>query len=61
MKNEGLNVTSMNWNGRTKWTPETCKEFDWDGVQIPGYDAATLNRACHEVTTGPTWFRKEDD
>lgn len=62
MKDKGLNVTSLHWIGRTKWTTETCKKYDWESVQVPGYNNATLlNESCQEVTTSSAWMRKEDD
>lgn len=61
IKEKGLNVTAMQWSGRTTWTTEDCKTYDWDSVKIPGFDTISLNQSCHEVITGPTWVRKEDD
>lgn len=61
MKDEGLNVTALDWIGRTQWSTENCRAYDWSSVEVPGYEPAELNRSCHEVTTGPTWRLKEDD
>ena len=37
-----------------------CVEYDWTTIQLPGYDADTLNRSCHEVTKSPMWILKAD-
>jgi len=61
MKNEGFNATSLNWMGRSSWNTVKCLKNDWDNVKLPGYNSTSLLRSCLEVTSGPMWFRKEEE
>ena len=61
----GLNRTALRWIGRADWgrgdwSEATCREADWGGIDLPGYEGGALKRACREVTRGPTWVVQED-
>jgi len=56
-ENQGPNLTAFHWVGRQGWSTGNCGKYDWAGIKMPGYDAKSLNRMCHEVTTCPTWIR----
>lgn len=60
MKDRGFNLTAFRWVGRNGWSTDDCRRTDWEEIEIPGFAAAALNQSCHEVTTSPTWIRKED-
>jgi hypothetical protein len=59
-KQRAFNVTALHWVGRQEWSTEDCADTDWEYFKIPGYDAASLNQSCYEVTTSPTWMLKDD-
>lgn len=60
IKGMGLNITAFEWVGRTKWSTDTCKKYDWNSVEIEGYTPIALNQSCHEVTKNPRWVKRED-
>lgn len=59
-KEHHFNLTAMNWVGRNGWSESVCAETDWASLRIQGFEASSLERSCHEVTTNPTWMIKDD-
>lgn len=53
----GLDRSRLRWVGMQSWSTDDCDAHDWTGMEVPGYDAGSLNRSCHEVTNGPSWMR----
>ena len=62
----GGNTTAMHWIGSLDegwtWTEKDCIESDWQNdVHIEGYDAASLEKSCHEVVRSLTWIHSASE
>ena len=62
----GGNTTAMHWIGSLDdgwtWTEKDCIESDWQNdVHIEGYDAASLEKSCHEVVKSSTWIHSASE
>jgi hypothetical protein len=63
----GGNTTAIYWIGSLDdgwtWTEKDCIESDWqnDDVHIEGYDAASLEKSCHEVVKSSTWIHSASE
>lgn len=59
-KDQNYNLTALHWVGRMEWTEHDCDKAKWEEFDIPGFNAASLEESCREVTNSPTWILKED-
>jgi len=65
MENQGLNISSFHWIGRSSWDTDSCLEVVWEDIDISGICeppdcGSVLKLACHDVTKSPTWILRGD-
>ena len=60
-KDQHFNTAALRWAGRLDWSEEDCDNAKWEENEISGFNAASLEKSCHEITNSPTFVLKDDD
>lgn len=61
-KDQQYNATLVTWVGRLDWSEGDCDLVKWDEIdESLGFDAASLEKSCHEVTNSPMFVQKDDE
>jgi len=65
-KDKEYNTSALYWigwagrerAGKKPWSTENCRDTDWEGIEISGFNPNVFNQSCHELTTSDTWILK---
>jgi len=68
-KDKGYNTSALYWigwagrerAGKEPWSTKNCRDTDWEGIDISGFNPNVLNQSCNELTVSSTWILKNGD